>query len=267
MKIMFLVEEASTKFNFNPPYHSYGWFHLAWLGVFFILAFVFSYFLARKHSKKIDKIVLISIGSILLIGEIAKQIYLFKTYKSFSDSSIPFQLCSIPMYLWIPIVFLPECKVKKACIGFLESYTFLSGLIVLAYPETCINNQHLFLCIHSMIWHIGIVILGLYLAISRGFGKNFKEDVLYPAILFVFFIAIVVTLNETLNAHGHSLCLFYLDFKRGSLLKLDTKLIYIAGETRLDWVIYIFCYTLGLFLLTCNEYFIFNLFHKVKRRK
>lgn len=259
---MFLIKKE----NLNPPYHSYGWFHLMWLGFFFILAFIFVFFLARKHNKKIDNIVTIAIGSLLLALEVAKQIYVVKGKGFYPDSLIPLQLCSLPMFLWIPAVFLPESKPKAACYSFLSSYTFISGLLILIYPETCIGGSDLLLNIHSMIWHIGITILGLYLSVSRGFGKNFKKDVIYPAILFVFFVAIVVTLNEALNANGHKLNLFYLDFNRGSLFDINSKLIYVAGETRLDWVIYIFSYTVGLILLTCIEFFIFKLIHKIKNK-
>lgn len=259
---MFLI----NKENLNPPYHSYGWFHLMWLGVFFILAFIFVFFLARKHNKKIDSIVTIAIGSLLLALEIAKQIYVVKGKGFYPDSLIPLQLCSLPMFLWIPAVFLPESKPKDACYSFLSSYTFISGLLILIYPETCIGGSDLLLNIHSMIWHIGITILGLYLSVSREFGKNFKKDVIYPGILFIFLIILVVTLNETLNARGHSLDLFYLDFKHGCLLNIDSKFIYVAGETRLDWIIYIIGYMIGLFGLTCVQYLIFRLICKLKTK-
>ena len=48
--------------------------------------------------------------------------------------------------------------------------------------------------IHSMLWHSVLVVMGVYLIVSRGYGKRIKE-LLSPCILFLCFIVIAVIGN------------------------------------------------------------------------
>ncbi|MBO5649762.1 MAG: hypothetical protein J6S76_07605, partial [Clostridia bacterium] len=48
--------------------------------------------------------------------------------------------------------------------------------------------------IHAMLWHTVLVVMGVYLIVSRGYGKKIKE-MLAPAVMFACFVVLAIIGN------------------------------------------------------------------------
>lgn len=100
----------------------------------------------------------------------------------------PFQLCSIPMYLCLFIGLPPSRKYTPACLTFLMDYGLLSGIFTF-FDTTGMHYGYAPLTIHSYLWHILLIFLGL----CAGLGKNAdytpsgykKSTCLYLACAFI----------------------------------------------------------------------------------
>ncbi len=85
----------------------------------------------------------------------------------------PFQLCSIPMYLCLAVPFLSE-EGKHTVKVFLMDYTLLSGIFTffdtsgLLYPLPPLT-------IHSYLWHIVLILLGLFAGLTADFSFTWKH--------------------------------------------------------------------------------------------
>ena len=172
----------------------FGWYHFLWLGIMIVSCVVICVFVASKHKEKTDEKVVFGIGAILLTLEFLKQVisYLIRGYYNWSD--FPFQFCSIPMYLAFCSKFIVNKIIKEALFKFLASFGLLAGLAVMIYPLTVFHTQNMGILIHTMVWHSVMVILGIYLIVSRRYGRNIKE-LLHPSIVFVIIVGFALILN------------------------------------------------------------------------
>ena len=96
-----------------PP-KPYGLFHLS----FFILGLIISFYLANKLKNindKQNKKLLFLTGIFLLVIEIYKELFYFYIVNNghYDWSTFPFQLCDIPMYICLIIVFEFKIIIKK----------------------------------------------------------------------------------------------------------------------------------------------------------
>lgn len=143
------------------PIKSYSIYHLlVCLGAAILAAAVVC---LLKKLKKTG--VIAGIGIILALIEVAKQVIMHFIYPSYSWSDIPFQLCSIPMYMCLLYPFAK--KFRRAIEIFLRSFGLLGGIVAFAIPYD-VFNKYLMLSVQSIIWHQLLLILGVYCIVTAG---------------------------------------------------------------------------------------------------
>lgn len=243
----------------ESPVHAYGWYHFMWIGIILVSTFLLCFFVARKRNKKIDNIVITILGSLLIVLEIMKQICIYARYGQLMDFTFPYQLCSIPMFVWIPAVLLPEGKVKKAFMNFLATIGLFGGIAIYIYPETVLTTDIAFLLVHTMVWHGVLIMLGVYVAVSQRLGKDFKEDVIYPYLVFIGCVAIAIVINIVGNSYDRGFNLFFLNYKYGLDPGLTISWLYKPGDGIPKFILYVFEYLVAFFAIAVGEHFIYKL--------
>ncbi len=158
----------------NRP-EPYGLFHLAFVALS-LLVIVAVCYLLRRSSDKTFRIVLFTVGALLLLSEIFKQLYYFYAVngKGYDWFIFPFQLCSIPMYLSIVVGCMRKCAARDAICEYLASIGFLGGIMAYAEPSG-ILNEYYFTLIHSCIWHGLLIFIALYIIITNNACRSLKD--------------------------------------------------------------------------------------------
>lgn len=184
-----------------PP--SYGLLHIC----FTVCGFVISWYCAkalRNIDSKKEKALLLSAGLFLAASEIYKQLlcYFVINDGAYDWSDLPFQLCSVPMYLCIIAPLLSPGKLQRSMYSFMMCYNLLGGAISFAEPSGLLHS-YVTLTAHSLLWHMLLVFIGLYLAFSGKGGCQMK-DYICATKVFLFLCGIAFTLNVTLQAFSSS---------------------------------------------------------------
>ena len=125
-------------------------------------------------------------GCLLLALEIYKQIFCLRVNHPYNWNDFPFQFCSTPMFLMIPAALLRPGRVKEALYKFLAFYGCLAGVSVMFYPTVISEAVYLTMIVHTMIWHVSMIVVGVYVIASRGYGKNLRKE-LQSYLLFLHF--------------------------------------------------------------------------------
>lgn len=142
-----------------------------------LAAYVSARLLDQKNAEQCRRI-LSATAAVFLLAEAGKQIFLYFTvnHGTFDWWYFPFQLCSVPMYL---LIGLPgySGKLQESICTFLGSYTMISALCALIYPENMLS-EYVFLTLHSFLYHGWLVFISLlcirkHLCTRRGFRGAF----------------------------------------------------------------------------------------------
>ena len=196
----------------------FSWFHFLWLGIMVASCVVMSLAFARKHDPKTDRRVITALAITLLLGEIFKQLFWFEYYQYYRWEIFPFQFCSVPIYVSLFASFAPWEKAREVCYRFLAFFGIIGGLAVMLVPSAVLYTYFVPISLHSMIWHSILVGMGVYLIVSRGYGKELKELV-QPFFMFLCFVCMAIIGNilvyklhlGTDACHeGDNLSMFYL---------------------------------------------------------
>jgi len=133
-------------------------------------------------------------GSVLLIIELYKQLFLFHIVNdgAFDWWFFPFQLCSVPMYLCIllPVV---KGRLRGSFLTFMCGYTFISAAAALIFPEDYLR-PYVSLTLHGFIWH-GILLFISLVIILTGAADTSAKGLLRAAALFAVLSAAAVFIN------------------------------------------------------------------------
>ncbi len=197
---------------------AYGSFHLTFTFVGIAVCLILA-FLLRKVGAKGNRAVLLTCGIFLAITEVYKQLfyYYFIGGGNYQWWIFPFQMCSIPMYLCIIAPLLKPGKVQKAMYDFMMIYNLLGGCMAFIEPSGIVH-EYWTLTLHAFIWHMMLIFVGLYLAISNRGGKTMK-DYKYATVTFVILCAIAFTINLLLrDVSGGSVNMFYVGPSNSPLL-------------------------------------------------
>lgn len=131
------------------------------------------------------------------LTELIKQILLYTHYDvSYCLWYFPFQLCSMPLYL-LPIYAKTKSRVLES---FLIDFCLLGGIFVF-FDTSGLHYELPILTVHSYLWHIMMIIMGIYLMLRSKEKKTFK-NYLPVAGLFLVLVTIATVLNLTLNTYG-----------------------------------------------------------------
>ncbi len=162
---MSFIEEfiRSTHIEVENRPEPYGLFHILFTLLSVTVIIAVCYFM-RKNKEMTFRRVLLSVGSILILSEIYKQIYYVYAAggEGYDWYIFPFQLCSVPMYLCVAVGLMKKNKVRDALCEYLVSIGFLGGIMAYAEPSGILNG-HYFTLIHSCIWHALLVFIALYI--------------------------------------------------------------------------------------------------------
>lgn len=232
---------------------SFGWYHLMWLAIMIVVTIVLCMTLAKKHNKKKDDIVIFSFGFMLIALEIYKQIFYTLDAGYYQWHAFPFQFCSVPMFVAFIAPLLKDGKVKDAMYKFLAYFGLLAGLAVMTYPGNCFATSYVTILIHTMIWHSSMVIMGIYLHVSKQYGKNILKEVIpgfivFSVILLIAFSANMIGYhawfkNPDLNVFGQQLNLFYISPYYSCSLPILSNI-----KEHVPYVVFLGSYLLAFFL-------------------
>lgn len=138
-------------------------------------------------------------GTILLFTEILKQVFYGLhigengIYWDYPWWIFPFQMCSTPMYVSLLVPAFGEGRMRRALCNYLGTYGMLGGVVVMLFPGSVFTDL-LFIDLHTMLWHILLVCLGV-LQWAGGTAGNRFSDFLRSAAVFLCLAAIAAALN------------------------------------------------------------------------
>ena len=138
-------------------------------------------------------------GSFLIVIEAFKQVFyglhvgdggIFWDYPWWI---FPMQMCSTPMYAALALLFFREGRMHRALCTYLGTFGMIGGIVVMLLPSTVFTDL-LFVDIHTMVWHILLVCLGV-LQWSGGTAGQKPSDLLGGAAVFAVFAGIAAALD------------------------------------------------------------------------
>lgn len=192
---MNIIEEImkATVHPIDKP-SAYGLYHILFMIISLAIIITSCYFM-RKSSDKTFKIVLICMGSFLIITEIYKQFYYLYAIgmDGYDWDMLPFQLCSVPMYISVIAGCMKKCKARDIICEYLVSIGFLGGIMAYLEPSGILHDD-LFKLLHSSIWHAMLIWIALYILFTNNACHNLKN---YPKALIA--LGGVVIVATTLN--------------------------------------------------------------------
>ncbi len=187
---------------------AWGTFHT----LFFVIGIpsaVFAAFLLRKMSKKGEKRLFMTVGVILILSEIFKQTAYTAIEGEYRFDLIPFQLCSIPMYLCIILALIPDGRISRAMRTFIATFGLMGGMASYIAPGTMCRDW-LELTLHSFLWHLALIFLGFYIFFSRNTEIK-KRDFIGAEILYLTLCSIAFAINLLcLDVSGYDVNMFYI---------------------------------------------------------
>lgn len=184
----------STAWTMTPP-PAYGPFHILYTLIGFALCALIAWKI-RNCSDKAARRILFGIGLVLALSEVYKQLFGYFALRdnSYYWGEFPFQLCSIPMYMCLIAPWLKPGKLQRGMYSFMVLYNLLGGAIAFTEPSGLLHS-YWFLTIHSLVWHMLLVFIGLFLCFSRRGGTSI-HDYWGATWTFVSLCAIAFALNS-----------------------------------------------------------------------
>ena len=181
----------------------------------------------KKHfSRPADKL-FFTFGLLMLCSEIWKQLTLtfLVGHGVYNLWYFPFQLCSIPMYVFLVLPFARPEKVRRALLCFIMCYALLGGTIVFA-DTSGLHYSYAPLTVHSYLWHFLMIGTAIFsgivffreqprTALSRPFSRH-PRLLLSPrafagaTALYLACCLIAVGINLSLDKYG-TINMFYIN--------------------------------------------------------
>lgn len=184
---------TSTAWTMEAPV-AYSAFHILFTLGGFALCTLAAWKL-RKVNDKVFRGILFTLGLLLAISEVYKQLFYFYAVEdnAYAWGDFPFQLCSIPMYLCLIAPLLKPGKVQKQMYTFMVLFNLLGGAIAFTEPSGLFHG-YWFLTCHALAWHMFLVFIGLFICFSGRAGYE-KKDYWGAVKLFVILCAIAFLIN------------------------------------------------------------------------
>lgn len=240
---------------------SYGLFHLLFFFIGLAISIVIA-FLLRKTNEKQNKIVLGVVGGFLILTEIYKQLfyyYIMPPVGQYTWWIFPFQLCSIPMYICVALLFIKNEKVKSFLYEFLFTINMFGGLVSFCEPSG-LNHSYLALTLHAYIWHMLLIFLGLYLYFSKRACTNAK-GYLKGIAVFGVFCGVAQILNVALRSKPGFNMFYISPYVQSSIAVFSTF------YAKYGWFVNMILYLLAICIGSAVIYYLFYLFRKIKAKK
>lgn len=222
----------------------FSWFHILWLVIMVVASVAMALTVAKKHDPKRDHIVISVFAIMLAICEVFKQLFWFEFYGYYRFEIFPFQFCSVPIYIAIAAALVRSEKVREVLYRFLAFYGIIGGLAVMLIPASVLYTYFVAMSLHSMIWHSILVIMGVYLIVSRGYGKKLSE-LKAPSLMLLGFIVVAIIGNILVyNLHlntpncqpGDNLSMFFIS------PYYPTQLPLLGAVQEISYPLFVLCY-------------------------
>lgn len=156
-----------------------------------------SYFKGKMN--KIDYTIF-RIGLFLLTIEVYKQLFFANLWYGLDEYAwyaFPLQFCSVPIFFFLIGPWLKNLTIKKAIYEFIGLFITVAGLAVMIVGGS-VFTYSVSISVHTMLWHGGMVVAGVYLIFAHGLGTSLKQ--LFRASLFLLILIIGV---QIVNIHFH----------------------------------------------------------------
>lgn len=253
------------KVDMDPRPQAWGTWHVTFTIVGLALTITAVILITRKKSERLFDLVLRGTGFFLIGCEIFKLLYnYYALYNSNYNDFIylfPFQLCSVPMYFSVAASFLKRgSRMRTAMLTFMMTYTLMSGFAAFVEPSGILNTTYLS-TIHSCVWHMLLVFIGLLIGCSGEIGSRMRHF-RYAFLLFIGCCLLALALNYalplTMTGEGNVPNMFYIGPARSSLI------VFKDICDRFGWVVQAVSYMLSL---SFGAFLVFLPFHLVWKRK
>ena len=162
----------------------------------------------KKHSIEYN-IFFFYCGFLMLISEIWKQYCL--TYivnnGTYNWWYLPFQLCSIPMYVCLVLPWCASVRIRGVLLAFLMDFGLLGGIFAFL-DTTGMYYSYPPLTVHSFAWHILLIVIGIRAGLGREADTSwagFKKCV----CMFLACCLIATTFNLLFHPYG-KINMFYI---------------------------------------------------------
>lgn len=169
------------------------------------IAFLAKYINKTKNKKLLNGIILIY-GLLFLGLEIYHEINRYFVFGHYDFSSIPFQFCSIPIYLCLILPFIKSEKIRMPMFYYLGIYCMIAGIFPLLFGQGQLCRWgNIFDVIRSFVWHVLILQVSILSVVHAEIGKNIKKDYKYflgAVAIFVGLTVIAQLINVTLHYTG-----------------------------------------------------------------
>lgn len=166
--------------------------------------------LAGKGPERRDLLPVLMLGLLLLFMELWKQLYLylFVFDRQYRVWYLPWQLCSMPIYLCLIYGVGMLVSGRKGSSHtfrplavFMADYGLLGGIAALLVPDGFTWPEHPLLTLHGYLWHVLLILLSLYLTL-RGLSDIRKRAFLKTLPIFFTAALVAEVLNVLLHPFG-----------------------------------------------------------------
>lgn len=229
----------------------YGAFHILFTVIGTSLS-VYAAWRLRRADEDTNRTVLLCVGLVLAVSEVYKQLFrtVYLNSGSYEWSILPFQLCSVPMYLCIAVPFLSLRK-RQVVYTFMCTYNLLGGVMSFLFPPG-LCHPYWTLTLHAFGWHMLLVFLGLYLGVS-GRARCTKEDFGAATKLFLLLCGVAFSINcLLLRASEGTVNMFYIGPPRTPQPVFKGIAAYLGQP--IAAVLYIACIILGAWMINVLQH-------------
>jgi hypothetical protein len=142
---------------------------------------------------------------IILVLEILKQLqYVLHLVNGefiwkYSWGALPYQFCSMPLYIMPLVIFLKDGRTRDYSIVFLATFAIVGGIALFLTPET-VFTENMFLNIQTMVHHGTQIFFGAYLAFR--YREKLNMSKFFGATGLCLLLAFIALF---LNVAGHEL--------------------------------------------------------------
>lgn len=183
----------------------YGAFHLLFFIVGVPAAVLLGILTSRRGDSGRRDMLTFAVGIALMLGEAYKQLFYPAVEGAWRADLFPFQLCSIPMYVAVSAPFIKNDRARMAAYTFLATYGLMGGAASYISPGTMLR-PYLAMTLHSFLWHLTLIFLGVHAAASGRCGKRFSD----AAVFYLCLCAAAFAINFTSHASHPEVNMFYL---------------------------------------------------------
>lgn len=162
-----------------------SWFHIVSLIICIICSFLIVYFLSSKHDKKLEQLITRIAAIVFVLIEITYQIMAIVYNGTFKFKTLPFNICSLPIFTTAISSFIVEekhPKAKKIIDSFSVLICLMGGISMMILPGYTLSSPYVLRSIHTMLWHTLLVVYGFYMFFSKELYKEFKLKDAIPII-------------------------------------------------------------------------------------